>query len=81
MLRLLPSMVLSLTNDWYVAQDTVAVIRTGLRVMKAPGGVAWGSHDEDISSISVGLVTGQGAVTPLSHPFLYTTAALCQAWP
>jgi hypothetical protein len=42
-------------KDWYVAQDTVVVIRTGLRVMNggcAAAGLAWGSHDEVISSIS-----------------------------
>jgi hypothetical protein len=72
LLKLLPSRLLALTKDWYVAHDTVAEIRTGLRVLKAPAGLAWGRHDAAISSIAVGLVTGQGARTPLSHLLVYT---------
>ena len=59
-----------------MAQETVVVIRTGLRVMKDPSGLAWGSHDEVISSIAVGLVTGQAVDAALAHHMVYTAQHL-----
>jgi hypothetical protein len=44
--------------------------------MKDPSGLAWGSHDEVISSIAVGLVTGQAVDAALAHHMVYTAQHL-----
>lgn len=59
-----------------MAQETVVVIRTGLRVMKDPSGLAWGSHDEVISSINGWTGHGSGVRTSLAHHMVYTAQHL-----
>jgi hypothetical protein len=50
-----------------VAHETVVVSLTGLRVNTDPLRPVWGRQDGVISSIAVGLVTGQEVSASLAH--------------
>lgn len=72
LLRLRPSTSLRSSNVWYVFQVMVAVILTGFRVITGTtSDLSWYlEENEVISSITVGLVTGQEAATSLAHLYI-----------
>ena len=72
MLKLRPSTSLRSSNVWYVFQVMVAVILTGFRVITGTtSDLSWYlEENEVISSITVGLVTGQEGATSLAHLYI-----------
>ena len=72
MLKLRPSTSLRSSNVWYVFQVMVAVILTGFRVITGTtSDLSWYlEENEVISSITVGLVTGQEVAASLAHLYI-----------